>query len=456
MREFDYVFDKGLANGLRSETAVPRNTQTLVELKNARPSKLGLTPLIPLTNPWPTIAFDWPFPQFFRCRERWLVGERNRLWRGELGILHLVADPFHVGADEALWEVADYDNFHVITKGGTFLTTRNPVSTAWTTAAISATIPNCTTLCDFNGQLMAGGLSPWLGHTELSAKYVAWSDIGSASFVQTKRNEAGLRKVSFIGEVVAVRKLGDHVVVYGYEGIGRLTPVVQPAPTFGWKEMADVGMFEKGAVGGNELKHLFVSIDGYLYAVDVSNMQVVRLGFGEFMQPLMTDYIMVSYVGGKEGGDFYISDGNTGYILTPQGLAQTYQRVSSATLVAGVAQGSFDNDTDTEFLLTTDVLDFEIRGQKTIMLLEVGCSGINPYYAAVDWRMNPQTPFQRTPWVQLNNEGVATLPIAGTEFRLCLRCATCTDINVSYIRARYKVTDLRGLRGEYPRREALI
>ncbi len=64
MREFETTFREGLKKGLRKHHGSRRNTETLVECLNAKPSKRGLKPIVPVATPM-TVTMAWPFPQVF-------------------------------------------------------------------------------------------------------------------------------------------------------------------------------------------------------------------------------------------------------------------------------------------------------------------------------------------------------------------------------------------------------
>ena len=99
--------------------------------------------------------------------------------------------------------------------------------------------------------------------------------------------------------------------------------------------------------------------------------------------------------------------------------------------------------------LQTEEFDFGYRGQKTIFVLEVGCKNYATAMAAIDWVID-NGDWQLTHWQVLNNQGVATLIIAGTDFNVRLKFSGVTaDTVVNYIKVRYKMTDVRSIRGIY-------
>jgi len=65
--------------------------------------------------------------------------------------------------------------------------------------------------------------------------------------------------------------------------------------------------------------------------------------------------------------------------------------------------------------------------------------------------MSTSEDFQRTNFIPVNNEGIASIVAAGIEFRICMKSKYfITDYSsLDYITLRWKMTDLRGLRGVY-------
>jgi len=451
MREFELAFD-ALGKGLRPSRKVPRNTQALIECYNVKPYPLGLVPYEPLTDPFAALYLttEWPFPQLLVGSKRSflivrdsptgedLLYQVNADWSLTL-ILPLSHATYGVGGR---YDLADFGDYVLLTNGAVMVT-RNPVTGVYTPSVGTSDIPLCKTACDFKGQAVAGNVqSSWY---ERGVDSIVWSNIGDINFTPDRKNEAGFRE-HWRGEVYKVRQLGDQIVVYGKEGILALTPVTEPAPTFRFNELADFGLAGVDAVGGNKDVHLFVDSAGWLWRAKKGG-GLENLGYQEFMTLMSPDNIIISY--NPNEGDFYISDGIYGFILTPKGLAQIHQLPNSMAFVGGVLYGIFGDNGDTEFRLTTDVLDFGFRPRKTLFTTEIGIDTTSQVETAIDWRSNKADPFVRTPWTPANELGISTQIVSGVDFRLCLKSSSYTDVNVDYIKQRWKMTDLRSIRGVY-------
>lgn len=102
-------------------------------------------------------------------------------------------------------------------------------------------------------------------------------------------------------------------------------------------------------------------------------------------------------------------------------------------------------------LIVSETIDFGYRGQKTIFSIEAGISGAEGAEVAIDWRGSTTEGFQRTNFVPLNSLGTAVLIATGVEFRLCIRFSSFLPFisSLDYVKVRWKMTDLRGLRGVY-------
>lgn len=101
--------------------------------------------------------------------------------------------------------------------------------------------------------------------------------------------------------------------------------------------------------------------------------------------------------------------------------------------------------------IVSEIIDFGYRGQKTIFSIEMGTSEVEGAEVALDWRMKITEDFQRTTFVPLNDLGAAVLIVSGVEFRLCMKFSSFLPLisSLDYAKIRWKMTDLRGLRGVY-------
>jgi len=265
-----------------------------------------------------------------------------------------------------------------------------------------------------------------------------------------RRNEFGMMPMPWQGTVLSIKPLGNNLIVYGDEGITALVPVAEPVPTFGMRHIASTGIASRGAVGGDDSGHVFVDSDGSLWTIS-SDMSIKRMGYREFFYPMLGNDIVISKE--PEEYEYYISDGTDSYVLTSSGLGECYQLITSVEFVGGGAVGMFDTvdsggSPDTSGRIVTDILDFSIRGIKTITSLNLGVSaGVE---VALDYRYQSSDSWTRTPFVSTNKEGNAVLRVSALEFRVVIQDDSYLNLDeLDYIQVKWQASDKRNIRGGY-------
>lgn len=274
---------------------------------------------------------------------------------------------------------------------------------------------------------------------ELKTNWVGWSKIGDVTFVQDDSNESGYRPLPWPGWAYRVLQLDKNAVVYGNNGVALFYPVTQPAPTFGMRELLEIGIKGKNAVCGDRKRHYCIDTKGCLW--EISEQGVRMLGYEEFLEPLVNPVMFFD----SENDKVFINDATTGYVLTTSGLGGGIPNLSGIIWVNGVPiVGSPAVLTEPEPLtFCTDILDFGTREQKTIEFLQVGVDGTTPMKVAVDYRYNKSEAFRTTAYKLLNKEGVAFIRAAGVEFRLRFKMDEYEYVEVDYVKVHYKKTDRR-------------
>lgn len=143
-------------------------------------------------------------------------------------------------------------------------------------------IPLANSYCEFNGQLIAGGLATY-------PTRVAWSKIGNADFTVDISNEAGYKDCE-IGVIHTVKQLGDSVIAYGAEGVHLMYPA---GVTFGHKTLLRIAIDNEKNVGGCKFEHIFRnSNSGDLWQI-IPQQPPKLLGYNSFFgdAPNGIDYI---------------------------------------------------------------------------------------------------------------------------------------------------------------------
>ena len=439
MKEFYLALREHVGAGLRQVEEVRPGQPGLALAENLRPVIGGLrsayTPASPLGGE------AWPFPQLFRTYQGLLLAGATSWHSYTSGEASELLGDLTAGNE---WSLIDFMAYLLATNGATKIY-RDPATAAWGVNS-DETIPDCGALGQFNGQALAGDLtSAWQG---AASNWVAWGNIGNISFVPDKKNIAGLRPMPWPGTVFAVKELGKHVMVYGDEGVGFLSPVSFPAPTFGFKELPFAGVAGRLAVCGDDSVHYFVDSLGEFWSI-TDNHAISSHGYKEFLAPLLAGGISLSY--NVQAGEVVISgsDRHFTYSARSKSLAgPAYQPVSGACFHAGssVMVGP-EAEAPTQALIVTNPLDMNRRSDKTIEWAEVVGRGLEDLEMAVDYRFNSKEEWQRSPWVKAGPEGVARIGVTALEFRICARCTLNDDLLVSQFNARWKATDKRFSRG---------
>ena len=453
MREFELVIDEAFKNGLSPVSVVPFNTQVLYECVGFRCGKAGLTGVELGDNRLPLaidIFYNWPFPQVIMGERYNFLVIRDTVF-GLQDYIYLVSDDLltvtllHSSAHGSLLEAADFGEYAFLTNGVVMIYW-NPTLAVWTEIVASATIPMMKTVCNFKGKAVGGNVvSAWYDCDETS--YV-WSKIGSMDFTPDMTNESGYRRCPYGGEVYHVRRLDDNVIGYSSKGITMLVPVGNPAATFGFKELCDVGVVNKGAMNGNLKRHIFVGED---YSIrEVTSEGVKELGYKYYMKQLNSEDIIVTY--DKSKGDFYIGNSTKTFLLSPNGLTEINQHPSAVWRAYADSEnlGMVPDTVDSiQPVITTEAFDMGYKGQKTTATVETDAMICEGAEATIDWA-NDLTSWGSGQFTPINDMGIATKAAAGNAFRFRLRFSKVYEVfRMGYMKVRYKMTDLRGIRGVY-------
>ena len=458
MREFELIIDNALRKGLSPERSIPINDEWLSNCLGFRIGKNDLegyeikdnTPLSGVVD----LLYSWPFPQFIQGERYNFLIIRDSITNHEDKVF-LISDGYvatHIFdidvltfGQGTLMEVADFGEYAFMTNG-VMMIYWDVGLLDWREVIASPTIPMMRTICNFKGRAVGGNVvSVW---HDCDETFYTWSKIGQMDFTPDEKNTAGYRRCPFGGEVYHVRRLGDNVIGYSSKGITMLSPVSTPAATFGFTELDDVGLINQGAMDGNLQRQVYVGTDFVLREVTAQGIK--ELGYFYFIEQLTGEDIIVKY--DRINKDFYIGNSIKTFLLSPYGLTEVPQHPSALWTISS-------QDEEPNMLpsavdvyvpsLITNIFDFGYRGQKTIFSVESDALlTFNPTMT-VGW-MNTLAVWGYTTPVPLNNEGVASIIASGNEFVVKLDCALVAVMSpIKYIKVRYKMTDLRGIRGVY-------
>jgi hypothetical protein len=324
-----------------------------------------------------------------------------------------------------------------------------------------------------------------------------------------ERNEMGFMPMDWQGSIHKILAFDKGFMVYGDGGATYLYPANN---TYGKQEVLPCGIAARDAAGGTEKEQVFVDDSGFLWIL-TAGKEPERLGYREFFEPMLTHGIMVSYdqyekeyhisgdtnspvcyilnVSDPKNKVLYSSTYMVNSIVSSYGVGTgTYGRSSfqtSGTLTVGnvyhidiynsnddfvnvgaasntvgvtfTATGTtpthwahasqLSNTTDAYTYITTDVFDLGLRSLKTIENAALGVTATAGVDVAIDWRNTTGTAWVRTAYSRANHEGIAYFPITGLEFRIVVRSASYTTIDLDTIHVHVKIHDRRTIRGPY-------
>jgi len=442
MRELEFLYLNGLKVGLKKVDKIPINDQVLTECYGVRVGEFGLETYEPLDNSitnMPTTS--WPFPQIFKgARANYCITrdeDGDKVWKLTDNVLTLIKelDVETYGVGE-MFEFVDYGSFIILSNGVVFIYGNVDAGAYFTSGALEIS-PTVKTICNFRGQLIGGNVtSDWY---DCGSNSIIWGKIGSSDFSVGNDNVAGYMNMLSPGEVVKVKSLNDSIIVYTTTSVYRLTPYEN---TFGIKQMLDIGIPCITAVNGNLQNHLFVDTIGRLWSVNDEGVK--KLDYSPYISNISDPLVIYDHI----KGDYYISDLFNSFLLTRNGLSEIFQFVTAVWNDSGINGYTYDS-IDQEFRLTTNFFDFGYSAMKTIFSIEVGGQYSNPLYYSISWRKDRSVDMETTEWTQLNDVGFGVRPISGTEFQVNLKSISYEHVNIDYLKVRWKMTDIRNIRGIY-------
>lgn len=454
MREYELTISDTLNKGLSPVDLLPMNAEFLDECIGFRCGIGALEPYAHLVNPFPIdIDFNylWPFPQVVSGeRYTFLINriantDEVYLVTGLTTLQYLNSIPVNASASNII-SVADFGNYAVVTNGSGMLYLDIATNT-WTVSGSLPTFPRMKTICNFRGQAVGGNIaSSWYN---CDSKYYVWSKIGSIDFTLDNSNEAGYRRCPYGGDVLCAKSLSNMVVGYSTKGIVSIKPVTDPAPTFGMAMISSIGLLNAGAVAGNDLKHVYLGADKRLYQITPGE-GIKLLGYYNYMNRLEGD-VVITYDSLKE--DYYISDGATTFLLTAVGLTQVPQSPSAIWNYNGSTYILPDVTPGYYATIVTPQFNMGFNGFKTIFSIFTDLYFVHDPKIAIEYYLNV-VDYGTTQMTPVNSQGIASVIASGNSFRINLIFNPLLGLSrVSYIKVRYKATDLRGVRGVFSSRK---
>ena len=449
MKEAVTPIREAFTKGLRDQFDPQHNADRLSYARNLRPysggSRLQQIPE-PIVNG--VYTRDWPFPQLYLTSVGFFLCSR-----ASLSHFSSIFEPYSTlaitgGGD---WSVADFGKYAFLCNG--VARAYIDPATGYLALHTGNTVPVASACCDFNrGQLILGGIQQeWY---DCGENHVVWSGVGKVNCTPGNNTEAGYMPMDFDGPIFCVKQLGQHVMVYGEQGICAMTPTIQPTATWGLRTFDVYGVPSRTAVTGDKKNHDFIDTAGDLWRL-TANMELIRLGGKDFIAQI-SQQLVVTYHPRRD--EVYVSGDEFHYVRTKDGWGgPNYIPMSGAAYfkpkerrLGGLAIVPVKAVPDglSEMHLITDIINFERAAIKELQWIEVQCTiAGQEASAAVDYKYSTEDTWSTSGWYALNKEGVAHIPVAGTEFRIHVRVYTPTLFKVDAVKLRWKGGDNRFSRG---------
>jgi len=425
--------------GLRPHSRLPRNAPNYAEeCYNMRVGKFGLEPYEGIIQPFtglPTATH--PLPQLLDTKDGMFIGTGTTIYNVNSDNSLTVLLSGLSGA--AKWHLADFGLYQLYANG-TYLVQRDDAR-LFSIKAMPFTVGS---VCNFRGQLIMGNLGGDFHN------FVAWSNIGRLGDItkilqdESNKNTSGFMPM-LGGSVLCVKELEECVIVYCTDCVVALIPVTSPTVTYGRKIISHTGIYSRDAVDGDIHAHVYVDKNKRINRISSGKLANEMLWYDEYISTLGTS-LSVSYDDADD--TFYISDGLKGYMLSAYGLTSIMDYATSITRVNGVLTGIRTRSTDVSAYMTTTMIDFGIRGIKTIMGIQISGEG-TALTAGVGYRYTSSGAFTSAVMKPASIEGMVTPIVAGTDLKIKIASTSYITFKLDEIEVRWKLTDKRGIRGIY-------
>ena len=396
---------------------------------------------------------EWPYPRIWQGKKYDYYATKKCVYRKNGEVLEFVGN---LNYPLDLASFYDYDvisgvegSLHVF-QGGSILVTKAGVVENWPGWAEEKDYDSniwqvmhryapsqlvFRSTCNYRGQLIVGDIiQPKQIEDGLlmnsAPNMVAWSNIGAATFTQTAANETGNMPMPWVGKVLLVRVLGDAIMVYCENGIGRLYPSKQ---YFGLDPLLDIGVkigsrTTQALVAGGETEHVFIDCEWNLWTVKAGEFPV-KQDFSEWLSLLRTQTTIIRF--DPMEMHYYITDNCRTFVYASRsnkmfevGIRPNniwYEDCKFHATYANVCRNAELDYEHDDLVLTVDTVGAAVRGVKT--LTEVTSSHDMKYgelFLAAAYRYFADD-YKPTPWILSTQEGSARVQMSASDVRVRLK-----------------------------------
>ena len=271
-----------------------------------------------------------------------------------------------------------------------------------------------------------------------------YSDDYPRVFDLLRSNQLGFMPMPWQGAVLALKPLGRAVMVYGEGGVSALLP---QGHIVGLREFSDLttGVYSGSAVGGTDTEHVFMDKTGALWRIS-PDLQLQRLDYREWTYDMLGREVVISI--NPVEREFYICDGTRTLVLTPGGLTETTQVVTSIVASQGTVWAFTPAMTDRELLVETGSIVIR-PGLKTVRNIEVRAdvpSGTSMFVGA-EYRNSQTGAFGTTRDIPVNRQGIGFVGVTSDEIRVKVKASDFKDVLLQDLSVRLQFPDRRYVRG---------
>ena len=334
------------------------------------------------------------------------------------------------------WQVADYGMFIIVTDGTNCYSLDMLTRTAKQTRRIGSVCARDARLVygDVDGALNGVGWSALLGDDVTAILANTDPDIETILL-----NESGFMIMPWQGRIRAIRKLADHYIIYGDDGIAALREIEGQLIYAETNAPAGLGIYSRAAVDGSLAQHVFRGSDGGLWAIG-NDLNVVKLDMGW----ALTDQSIIVY--DPIENLFWIGGGSETFLLAKHGLTGPIdQEITSIITGTDITTGTdYPDILDIELL--TNTLFVGHNGQKRVSVVNVNGEFTNARVGA-KYKYASNDEYRDREPVRCSPEGAGFLNTVFVYGQILFLATMEPDQQIAKVEVRYQSHDRRFIRG---------
>jgi len=275
-----------------------------------------------------------------------------------------------------------------------------------------------------------------------------------AFFDYLKMGTNGFAPMPVQGQVLTMRKAGDHLIVFSEFGVSAATAITSPSPTMSVVSLPLGGIAYRGAAASGTDGVVYVDNAGAVVKIN-NDLTHTILGYIEYVLPLIGSDLIVSFAPtpyeNQTFGEYYITDGTDMYVLNKAGLFKQKQACTGVSYREGLTVSLGTKLTGTsniEGKVGIDGNDFNLPGLKTLEWVrvdydEAGSPAVPTLQVAVDYVHDVGGSYTSTGFKTVNKEGVVYFPVAFVRGRINIKVSNYANHSIRYVEVGLKHGDNR-------------